>query len=121
MNIFQIGQLTSDPSKSFEFAIKLGLVSTKPKNCPKCNYQMRLEKGKIRHGLNIRWACGKKACRYKTSVFTNTIFHATHLQIGDVLRILYCFAIGCSLTNTTQYTDLNKKTVSGWFKFFRRI
>lgn len=121
MNIFELATETADHEKSFRLAVRLGLIKLTPPRCPKCGFLLTLESGKTRHGINGRWRCGKKVCRHTQSVYKDTIFDGIHTSISCLLRIIYCWSVGFSLTQTCNHIGLTKKSVLNWFKIFRRI
>ncbi|KCZ79146.1 hypothetical protein H312_03469 [Anncaliia algerae PRA339] len=102
MNIFEIGILTKTHEEAFRFAKHLELINTCRKTCPRCVFLMNLEKRKMTHGINFRWACRKNYCKHKC-VYLQTEY-SIHLQICDVLRIIYYLSTWLSLTDTINLT-----------------
>lgn len=121
MNIFQFAVETSNSESCYNMALNLGLLSETPRNCPICDWPMKLERGKTRHSINKRFRCFKRTCRHQSSFLKNTIFNGTHLNMCDVLRLMYCFSINFGFKKTIKHLSLSPKTVNIWFKIFRKI
>lgn len=69
MNIFEAAIATSSAEKSFNLATRSNLISLETFSCSKCSFLMKLETGNSRHGIEIRWKCGKKVCEHSSNIF----------------------------------------------------
>ena len=121
MDCFQLGRETSTDDKSFEFAVKLGLINISNKNCNNCGNIMKVEAGKKRHGINKRWRCQRKSCRTSISIFKNTIFHGIKISISQILQLIFCYSTNCKLKFTMEMCDVSKPTAISWYQIFNRI
>ena len=88
MNIFNMTLATETVKDSVKLAKTLYLLPLSTPLCF-CGNILIFELGKIRHGVDGRWKCGVQTCRKSRSLWQNTIFHGSHLPIGQVIRIIY--------------------------------
>ena len=119
--MWTLGILTETPQKSFSLAVDLGLINLERKTCNNCGALMNLEKGKKRHNIEGRWRCGKVVCRKSASIFENTIFHGSHVDISTILRLAYCWSQNYTIIESSLQCGVDEKTGGNWFKIFRRV
>jgi hypothetical protein len=86
MDYFKMSATTNTEERAFSYAVTIGLVRVKPKQCQRCSSKMHPEKGKVRHGVNCHRFCNNNRCNNAESLYTNTIFNRTHLKMSALLK-----------------------------------
>ena len=94
----------------------MGQYSTK---CIHCYSSLSVETRKLRRGVNSVMRCNNKKCRKRFSIFIGSIFENSKLNISEILRIMYCFAMKFTLQESKLYLGIPKMTLIEWNRKFR--
>jgi hypothetical protein len=80
--VFEIGEKTETERKAFEFALELGLVSLLNRTCA---FGSRMSGYNSKSSTMLRHFCAAtKSCRKRVSIFENSIFERSKLQISQI-------------------------------------
>jgi hypothetical protein len=118
MNLRIIYEKTQTESDALEFAQQLGLINLRSRICNACGGNMNREQAKSRHLINTRLRCGKKICRKSISIFHQTLFDGSHLQLSKAIQCLYLHCANFNYKNIAKELSTDRKTVS---KFMKKV
>ena len=113
-----LDELTLTDESSLRFASSLGLISLHRESCPLCeNGVLAIEKkGRLDHGVDGRWRCNQKACKYRRSLFAGSLFATTHLTMRQFFDLCYSYSQRLTLMNASIESSVDLNTVSKWYK-----
>ena len=89
------------------------------KICSKCLKPMKFDC--LKEEFRCNSSVDDKRCNKKESLYTNTIFDRTKLDIRDVLLIIYCWSRSFTNSQTSIEVECSESTVSFWFSKLRTI
>ncbi|KAI5150635.1 hypothetical protein ENBRE01_1613 [Enteropsectra breve] len=104
--------------KALEFAVNLSLISLLRKPCVvdgRYGY-FNAEKGKKRHGINMRWRCNKRNCRKTVSILQNTIFTNSNYTISQVLELIYLYCENLDIGEKARAMGIDRHSASQFMK-----
>jgi hypothetical protein len=91
------------------------------RQCPKCNSTMNIERGKLRHGVDGKWKCGKVNFKKNFSHFASSIFNGAHINVKAILRLAYCWFQSMNVNAECPHCEVNEETPTKWDNISCRI
>jgi hypothetical protein len=113
-----LGEVLSNTEQCMMWLARRRLLGNRY-NCVHCNvpctlvsYQQRLD-GK-------RWICSP--CKTSKSIREGSFFCKSHLQLKQIIRIVYCWAYGMTRAYTKHEAEVTQDhTIVDWFHFCRSV
>ena len=65
------------------------------------------------------WVCTRTRCKKTRSLRIGSFFSKSHLSLGDITCLLYCWAVGMTMSTTSTKLNISKHTVVDFFNFIR--
>ena len=88
--------------------------------CPMqgCRAEMVMQ---VRSIINdgYHWKCPRRRCGKRKRIRSGSFFAKSNLPLGDILCIVYCWAIAISMSATSTFFSISHHTVTDWYNFIR--
>jgi len=65
------------------------------------------------------WVCSRTRCKNTKCLRIGSFFTKSHLSLGDITCLLYCWAVGMRMSTTSTTLGISKKTVIDFYNFIR--
>ena len=65
------------------------------------------------------WRCPLRGCGKRCSLRKGTFFENSNLSMGEILSLVYCWAVGMTMSTTATVMELSHHTVIDWFNCLR--
>jgi transposase-like protein len=105
--------VTSSQEKCIQYLLEKKVI-TLPTKCKICGKKMNHRKTRPR-------VCQCGSCSATESIFENTIFSYSKIDINILIEFMYDFLLGCSHTILETRYGFDDKTVTKWMRIFRRL
>ncbi|GFO16147.1 hypothetical protein PoB_004265200 [Plakobranchus ocellatus] len=119
INIRQLAAVTSSVFDCMRWLAEHCLI-TNTFSCQACDQPMRLQKREGRDYIDgYVWCC--PGCQRRNSIRINSLFEGSHLQLVQILDIVYWWCRDLRQVHVIQETGVSKKTVIVWQKYIRDV
>jgi len=118
MNLIDLNEYLKCEFNTLNFILSHKMIDNN-KNCSDSHQDcsMFLIKNKLSKGSYI-WKC--PLCHKTKTIFSESIFEDSKLQVSDILKIIYCWSYDFSLKVSSNETKVSTHTISAIFSQMKR-
>ncbi|GFO38369.1 hypothetical protein PoB_006487400 [Plakobranchus ocellatus] len=121
INIRQLAAVTSSVFDCMRWLAEHCLI-TNTFSCQACDQTMRLQKREGRDYIHgCVWCCPGCQRRNSITIRLNSFFEGSHLQLLQILDVVYWWCRNLRQVHVMQETGVSKKTVIDWQNYIRDI